>query len=72
MTGIEKEIAAGEQALGNLDYDSAYSHFDKATKIEPKNSLAWFGKAEASLGIPKIDGEQIIIFYKKAKANAIS
>src|SRR5438034_629972 len=31
-SGAEADIAAGEQALGQLDYDSAYKAFDKATK----------------------------------------
>jgi len=66
MASVEEEMAAGEQALGNLDYDKAYSHFDKATKLEAGNALAWFGKAESALGVPKIEPDQIVGFYKKA------
>jgi tetratricopeptide (TPR) repeat protein len=66
MAGAEEEMAAGEQALGNLEYGKAYSHFDKATKLEAGNALAWFGKAESALGVPKIEADQIVSFYKKA------
>ena len=62
----ENDIAAGEQALGQLDYDSAYKHFDKATKTDPANAIAFFGKAEAALGVPKVEAEEILALYKKA------
>ena len=66
MASVEEEISAGEQALGALEYDKAYAHFDKATKLEAGNAIAWFGKAESSLGIPKMEAEQIVTFYRKA------
>ncbi len=62
----DEEIAAGEQALGQLDYDSAYKHFDKAIKADPKNAVAHFGKAEAALGVPKAEADEILGLYKKA------
>ncbi|HEY5605314.1 MAG TPA: hypothetical protein VIL45_02200 [Thermoplasmata archaeon] len=62
----DEEIAAGEQALSQLDYDSAYRHFDKATKADPKNAVAFFGKAEAALGVPKAEAEEVLGLYKKA------
>jgi len=66
MASFEDELSAGEQALGNLDYDKAYSHFDKATKLKPEDAIAWFGKAESALGVPKIEADQIVGFYKKS------
>jgi len=66
MASLEEEISAGEQALGNLDYDKAYAHFDKATKLKADDPTAWFGKAESALGVPKIEADQIVGFYKKA------
>jgi tetratricopeptide (TPR) repeat protein len=66
MASVEDEMAAGEQALANLEYDEAYSHFEKATKLEASNAVAWFGKAESALGMPKIEADQIVGFYKKA------
>jgi len=66
MASAEDEIDAGGNALGKLDYETAYKHFDKATKADPANATAFFGKAEASLGLPKMEGEKILEFYLKA------
>ena len=66
MASVEDEMAAGEQALANLDYDKAYPHFEKATKLDAGNAWAWFGKAESALGMPKIEPDQIVGFYTKA------
>jgi tetratricopeptide (TPR) repeat protein len=66
MASAEEEIAAGEQALSTLDYDAAFKHFDKACKEDPKNSVAFFGKAESALGVPKVEAEEILGLYKKA------
>jgi len=66
MGGAEEEIDAGGQALSSLDYGEAYKHFDKAAKEDPKNPVAWFGKAESALGLPKIEAADILSFYKKA------
>lgn len=65
-SAAEADISAGEQALSQLDYDSAYKHFDKATKADPNNAVAFFGKAEAALGVPKVEAEDIMALYKKA------
>lgn len=66
MAGVDEEIEAGEQALGKLEYGAAYRHFEKATKSDPGNALAWFGRAEAALGVPDIDPSEILTMYKKA------
>ncbi len=66
MPGAEEEIASGEQALSALDYDAAYKHFEKAIKADPESSVAYFGKAEAALGVPKVEAEEILGLYKKA------
>ncbi len=66
MPPAEEEIAAGEMALGELNYDEAYKHFDKAAKADPKNAVAYFGKAESALGVPKVEAEEILALYKKA------
>jgi len=66
MAGADEEIALGEQALSRLDYDAAYKHFDKAAKADAGNAVAYFGKAEAALGMPKVEAEDILSLYKKA------
>ena len=65
-SAAESDISAGEEALSQLDYDSAYKAFDKATKADPSNAVAFFGKAEAALGVPKVESEEILALYKKA------
>ena len=65
-SAAEDDISACEQALGRLDYDAAYKAFDKATKADPTNAVAFFGKAEAALGVPKVEAEEILALYKKA------
>src|SRR2546427_13207613 len=65
-SAAEADVTAGEQALGQLDYDAAYKHFDKATKADPTNAVAFFGKAEAALGVPNVEPEGILGLYKKA------
>ncbi|SRR6266540_2276049 len=66
MAGTDEEIQAGEVALSALEYSEAYKHFDKAAKADPKNPVAWFGKAEAALGMPQMEAEEILACYKKA------
>ena len=66
MAAADEEIQAGEQALSGLDYPEAFKHFEKAAKADPANPVAWFGKAEAALGLPQMEAEQILSFYKKA------
>lgn len=66
MVGADEEITAGEQALGSLDYQAAYKHFERAAKADPSNPVAWFGKAEAALGLPQIEAADILTCYKKA------
>jgi tetratricopeptide (TPR) repeat protein len=65
-SAADADITAGEQALGQLDYDAAYKAFDKATKADPTNAVAFFGKAEAALGVPRVEAEEILGLYKKA------
>lgn len=66
MPSAEDEIAAGEAALGQLDYEAAFKHFDKAAKLDPKSAVAFFGKAESALGRPEESADDILGWYRKA------
>jgi tetratricopeptide (TPR) repeat protein len=62
----EGELIAGEQELGRLDYEKAFKHFSNAIKLNPKEPRAYFGKAESSVGMPKVKPEEVASLYKKA------
>ncbi len=66
MSDAEKEILAGERKLAEGDFDAAISKFRKAVKLDPNSPSAYFGRAEAALGVPKIAVEEIISDYQKA------
>ncbi|TET91096.1 MAG: hypothetical protein E3J35_03730 [Methanomassiliicoccales archaeon] len=66
MSTADEEIAKGERFLNGLDYKSAYKHFDKAVKIDESNALAYFGKAESAIGMPKVKKENVGTWYQKA------
>lgn len=63
---IDKDIMEAQDALANGDFEKAVSKFNKAIKADPKCADAYFGKAEASVGVPKIAVEEVQELYKKA------
>jgi tetratricopeptide (TPR) repeat protein len=66
MASADDLIMRGEQLLAQFEYDKARKKFNEAIKADPKSAIAHFGKAEASLGIPKIAVEDILELYQKA------
>jgi tetratricopeptide (TPR) repeat protein len=66
MANVDEEISRGETCLNSLDYDKAYKHFSKAVKIDDGSALAYFGKAESAIGLPKVKRENVGDWYKKA------
>ncbi|MFO8109116.1 MAG: hypothetical protein R6U17_01125 [Thermoplasmata archaeon] len=65
MTDAQKLLEEGERLLNEFDFEGAYKKFDKALKTE-ESAAAYFGKAEAALGMPEVDAENIIQDYEKA------
>lgn len=59
-------MAKAEMLLAEFEYGKARKKFNDIIKQEPKNARAYFGKAEASLGVQKIKAEDIQELYKKA------
>jgi tetratricopeptide (TPR) repeat protein len=66
MAEIEKDLMAAQEAMAGGDFDGAVSKYNKVLKADPKCSDAYFGKAEASVGIPKMSPDEVIALYKKA------
>ncbi len=65
MTDIQKLIDEGERLLAEFNHEGAYKKFKKAAKNN-EDPRAYFGKAEAALGVPTVDSDEIIEDYKKA------
>ena len=66
MSSADDITMKGEQLLAQFEYDKARKKFNEAIKADPKSARAHFGKAEASLGIPKLSVEKILELYQKA------
>ncbi len=66
MADPAEEIAEGERSLNRLDYESAFKRFDAAIKADPENAYAYFCKAEAALGLDRLQSQEIAGLYKKA------
>jgi tetratricopeptide (TPR) repeat protein len=66
MADAEKEVKAGERKLAEMDFKAALSKFRKAIRLDPDDSTAHFGKAEAGIGVPNVSSEEIIEDYERA------
>jgi Flp pilus assembly protein TadD len=66
MAEIEKDLMQAQEAMASGDFEGAVSKYNKVLKADPKCVDAYFGKAEASIGVPKISPEEVIALYKKA------
>ncbi len=62
----EKEVKAADRLLNEMDFKGALSKYNKAIKLDPTCAQAYFGKAEASIGVTKVSEEEVIGSYKKA------
>jgi tetratricopeptide (TPR) repeat protein len=66
MADIEKLLEDGRKQLEKGEYKKAIKKFNDVLKEEPENPEAFFGKAEASLGLPKVTLVEIAQFYRNA------
>jgi len=66
MDKVDEAISKGERCLTSLDYEGAYKQFNKAIKLDEGNALAYFGKAESAIGMPKVKRENVGDWYRKA------
>jgi Tfp pilus assembly protein PilF len=66
MADTSKLVEDGRKLLEKGEYKKAMKKFNDAIKEDPENSEAHFGKAEASLGLPKITLIDIAKSYRDA------
>ncbi len=66
MADTQKDLMDAQEAMASGDFDGAVSKFNKVLKADPNNAEAYFGKAEASVGVPKMSPEEVMALYKKA------
>ncbi len=66
MATIEDELVKADILLAEFEHEKARKKFNDIIKKDPKNARAYFGKAEASLGVHKVKPEEIQELYLKA------
>jgi len=66
MEKLELLIHEGNTFLNELEFEQALGCFKEAIRMAPDNPQAYFGRAEASLGIQNISAEDIAADYEKA------
>ena len=68
MEKAEKLIHDGNNYLNELEFKEALKCFNGAVKLDPSLHQAYFGRAEASLGVQSIDSKEIAKDYERAIA----
>jgi tetratricopeptide (TPR) repeat protein len=66
MSNIEEELGKAEMLLAQEEFDKARKKYGDIIKANPGSAAAYFGKAEASMGVQKVPVEEIMELYKKA------
>ncbi len=62
----QKQIEKANMQLASGDYKKSFNTLKKLTKENPDIAEAWFGMAEAAIGIPKLTIQEIASYYQKA------
>lgn len=69
MADVERLLEEAEGLLNQFEYQDAYEKYSELLEEDLDEQIeaqARFGRAEASLGINEIDGEEILEDYEKA------
>lgn len=66
MAGIDKDLMDAQELLAAGEFEKSVAKYNKIIKADPKCAEAYFGKAEASVGVPKLTPEDVMDMYKKA------
>ena len=65
-TEVEKLLGDAKDLLSYGEFAKAVRKYDKVIKADPTNAEGYFGKAEASIGVPKMKIIEIAALYRKA------
>jgi len=63
---MDKDLMEAQELMASGQFDKAVAKYNKVIKADPKCAEAHFGKAEASVGVPKLTPEEVMESYKKA------
>lgn len=66
MSEVDKLVIKAKELLNDGEFQKAAKMFDKVIKTAPDNSIGYFGKAEASIGVTKFSMVEVAQLYKKA------
>ena len=66
MSEVDKSVIKAKGLLSDGEFEKAARAFDKVIKAAPDVSVGYFGKAEASIGVPKFSIVEVAQLYKKA------
>jgi tetratricopeptide (TPR) repeat protein len=66
MSEVDKTIIKAKELLTDGEFEKAAKMFDKVIKGSPDSGVGYFGKAEASIGVPKFSIVEVAQLYKKA------
>lgn len=66
MADIQKDLMDAQEAMADGQYEQAVSKYNKILKADSNCADAYFGKAEAAVGVPKMSPEEVMALYKKA------
>jgi tetratricopeptide (TPR) repeat protein len=66
---INKLLLQGKELMDKGEYKKAIKKFDAVLKADPDNADGYFGKAEASVGVPKISLVDVAQLYRLAIKN---
>lgn len=66
VPAADKLVEEGELKLAEMDFKSAFAKFKKAIETDPNDARAYFGRAEAALGLDKVSPGDILRDYRKA------
>ncbi len=66
MSEVEDLLKNGHELLNKGELKKAFSSFNKLIKLDTENADAYFGKAEAAVGLPKYSLMDVAMFYREA------